>query len=105
MNADPKPTSDPIRIDEQGVVTFRRPLVRPSDRRCMVPVERWCWRSDLSSVAQCGAEGEGGNEMRIFVASLIVLAVLYFYDQGYNNGKLFDGLDSMRRSISHSMFP
>ena len=44
------------------------------------------------------------NEMRIFVASLIVLAALYFWDQGYNNGKLFDGLDSMRRSISHSMF-
>jgi hypothetical protein len=42
--------------------------------------------------------------MRIFVASLIVLAVLYFWDTDYNNGKLLDGLDSMRRAISHSMF-
>jgi hypothetical protein len=44
------------------------------------------------------------NEMRIFVASLIVLAVLYFWDKDYNNSKLLDGLDSMRRAISHSMF-
>jgi hypothetical protein len=42
--------------------------------------------------------------MRIFVASLIVLAVLFFWDKDYNNGKLLDGLDSMRQSISHSMF-
>ena len=45
-----------------------------------------------------------GNEMRVFVALLIVLSVLYFWDQGYNDGKLLDGLDSMRRAISHSMF-
>ncbi len=45
-----------------------------------------------------------GNEMRIVVASLIVLVVLYFWDQNYNNGKLLDGLDSMRRSISHQVF-
>jgi hypothetical protein len=44
------------------------------------------------------------NEMRIFVASLIVLAVLYFWDKDYNNSKLLDGLDSMRRAISHSTF-
>ena len=43
--------------------------------------------------------------MRFFVPALIVLAVLYIWDQSYNNGKLSDGLDSMRRSISHSMFP
>jgi len=42
--------------------------------------------------------------MRIFVASLIVLAVLFFWDKDYNNGKLLDGLDGMRRAISHSMF-
>jgi hypothetical protein len=42
--------------------------------------------------------------MRTFVASLVVLSVLYFWDLNYNNGKLLDGLDSMRRSISHSMF-
>jgi hypothetical protein len=41
--------------------------------------------------------------MRISVASLIVL-VLYFWDKDYNNSKLLDGLDSMRRAISHSMF-
>jgi hypothetical protein len=42
--------------------------------------------------------------MRIFVASLVVLFVLYFWDKGYNNGKLADGIDSMRRDISHHMF-
>jgi hypothetical protein len=39
--------------------------------------------------------------MRILIASLIILAVLYFWDKDYNNGRLLDGLDSMRRSISH----
>jgi hypothetical protein len=29
--------------------------------------------------------------MRIFVASLIVLAAVYFWDKDYNNGKLLDG--------------
>jgi hypothetical protein len=42
--------------------------------------------------------------MRIFVASLIVLSVLYFWDKDYNNGKLLDGLNGMRRAIAHSMF-
>jgi len=42
--------------------------------------------------------------MRLFVASLIVLSVLYFWDKEYNNGRLLDGLDSMRRDISRSMF-
>jgi hypothetical protein len=40
--------------------------------------------------------------MRGFVASLITLAVLYFWDKDYNNGRLLDGLDQMRRSVSHS---
>lgn len=44
-----------------------------------------------------------GSEMRVFVASVIVLLVLYFWDRDYNNGNLVDGLDSMRRAISHSM--
>ena len=42
--------------------------------------------------------------MRVFVASLIVLAVVYFWDTDYNNGRLLDGLDGMWRSISHSVF-
>jgi hypothetical protein len=42
--------------------------------------------------------------MRVFIASLIVLSVLYFWDKEYNNGRLLDGLDGMRRAISHSMF-
>jgi hypothetical protein len=42
--------------------------------------------------------------MRIFVASLIVLSVLYLWDKDYNDGRLFDGLDSMRRAISHNVF-
>jgi hypothetical protein len=41
--------------------------------------------------------------MRIFVAFLIVLSVLYYWDVNYNNGKLSDGLISMERSIVHSM--
>jgi hypothetical protein len=42
--------------------------------------------------------------MRTFVASLIVLSVLYFWDKNYNNGKLLDGLNGMRRDIARSMF-
>jgi hypothetical protein len=42
--------------------------------------------------------------MRTFLASLIILSVLYFWDKNYNNGKLLDGLDGMRRDIAHSMF-
>jgi hypothetical protein len=42
--------------------------------------------------------------MRIFVASLIVLAVLFVWDQQFNNGKLFDGLESMGQSITHGIF-
>ena len=41
--------------------------------------------------------------MRIFVASLIVLLVLYYWDDNYNNGNFLDGLRSMGRSISHNM--
>ncbi|WP_291578016.1 hypothetical protein [Bradyrhizobium sp.] len=42
--------------------------------------------------------------MRMFVASLIVLAVLFFWDQQYYDGKLFSGLESMVQSISHGIF-
>jgi len=42
--------------------------------------------------------------MRMFVASLIVLAVLYFWDKDYNNGKMLDGLNRMRRDVAHSVF-
>ncbi len=42
--------------------------------------------------------------MRIFVAALIVLAVLYFWDADYNNGALSDGLRNLGRSIFHGMF-
>jgi hypothetical protein len=38
------------------------------------------------------------------VASLIVVSVLYFWDKDYNNGKLLDGLNGMRRDIARSMF-
>jgi len=44
------------------------------------------------------------SEMRIFVASIVVLIVLYFWDKDYNNGKLVDGLEGMRRSIAHHVF-
>jgi hypothetical protein len=42
--------------------------------------------------------------MRTFVVSLIVLSVLYFWDKDYNNGKLLDGLNGMRRDIARSVF-
>jgi len=41
--------------------------------------------------------------MRTFVASLIVLSALYFWDKNYNNGKLLDGLNGMRQDIARSM--
>jgi hypothetical protein len=40
--------------------------------------------------------------MRMLVAFLIVLSAAYFWDAAYNHGKLFDGLHSMARSMSHS---
>jgi len=42
--------------------------------------------------------------MRIFVATIVVLTVLYFWDKDYNNGKLVDGLEGMSRSIAHHVF-
>jgi hypothetical protein len=39
----------------------------------------------------------------MFGAFLIVIAVLYFWDAEYNNGKLTDAARSMGRSIVHSM--
>jgi hypothetical protein len=83
VNADPKMIGDLIRIEELRLV-----------RRLI----------GLSSVCSEPSLAPGGNAMRIFVASLIVIAALYFWDKDYNNGRLFDGLDSMRRSVSHSMF-
>jgi hypothetical protein len=37
--------------------------------------------------------------MRTFMASLIVLSVVYFWDKDYNNG-----LEHMGQEISHNMF-
>jgi len=42
--------------------------------------------------------------MRVLIVPLVVLAVLYVWDQNYNNGKLLDGLESMGQSIAHHMF-
>jgi len=41
--------------------------------------------------------------VRIFVALLVVLAVLYFWDVNYNNGTLSDGVIRMERSMLHHM--
>ena len=41
--------------------------------------------------------------MRIFIAILIALAAVYFWDVEYNNGVLTDGLRRMGQSIAHSM--
>lgn len=48
---------------------------------------------------------KGKMRMRVFVASLIAVAVLYFWDKQSNNGKLLDGVESMRQSIFHHMLP
>lgn len=48
---------------------------------------------------------KGKMTMRVFVASLIAVAVLYFWDKQSNNGKLLDGVESMRQSIVHHMLP
>ena len=45
------------------------------------------------------------SEMRILIVSLVVLAVLYFWDKTYHDGKLLDGLERMTRSITRNMFP
>ena len=41
--------------------------------------------------------------MRVFVALLIVLAAVYFWDVEYNHGMLSDGVRAMGRSILHSV--
>jgi len=43
--------------------------------------------------------------MRILIVSLVVLAVLYFWDKTYRHGKLLDGLERMTQSIARNMFP
>jgi hypothetical protein len=39
--------------------------------------------------------------MRIFVALLIALAILYFWDVNYNNGTLSDGVIRLTGSMLH----
>jgi hypothetical protein len=41
--------------------------------------------------------------MRFFMAILVALAVVYFCDAEYNQGKLTDGVQSMGRAMAHSM--
>ncbi len=41
--------------------------------------------------------------MRFFVAFLIAVSCLYFWDDAYNRGQLFDGLRRMGRDVSHNM--
>jgi hypothetical protein len=43
------------------------------------------------------------HSTRIFTAFLICIAITYFWDAEYNNGRLADGARSMGRSIVHSM--
>jgi hypothetical protein len=61
-------------------------------------------KTATSPLADAAVEGwrRRENDMRSFVASLITLAVLFFWDKDYNNGRILDGLDRMRLSISHS---
>ena len=43
--------------------------------------------------------------MRVFVPAVVAVALLYFWDEQFYNGKFLDGLHSMGRAIFHSMFP
>ena len=40
--------------------------------------------------------------MRFLVASSIVVSVLYSWDADYNNGLLWQGLQTMGRSLGHN---
>jgi hypothetical protein len=53
-------------------------------------------------VAVCYRTSKRATEMRFFVAFLIVLTVLYFWDTNSNNGRLTAGVQSMGRQISHN---
>ena len=39
----------------------------------------------------------------MFITFLVALAITYYWDAAYNNGRLADGVVSMGRSISHFM--
>jgi cellobiose-specific phosphotransferase system component IIC len=41
--------------------------------------------------------------MKMFMAILAAIAIAYFWDARYNNGRLADGLVSMGQSMSHYM--
>ena len=41
--------------------------------------------------------------MKMFMAFLVAIAIAYFWDAQYNNGRLADGLVSMGQSMSRSM--
>jgi hypothetical protein len=95
-------------------IAGRQLTLRLSPRFCRDADRHDQQRQDATRYLQCaerlGVSGTNrglkakGNEMRVFVASLIVLSVLYFWDNNYNDGKLLDGLESMRRDIFHNVF-
>jgi hypothetical protein len=63
-----------------------------------------CRGIDRTGEILIGAGAEATeNEMRLLVASLIAVLVIYFWDADYNNGQLRDGLKSMVQSIEHSV--
>lgn len=41
--------------------------------------------------------------MKMFITFLVALAITYYWDAAYNNGRLADGVVSMGQSISHFM--
>lgn len=41
--------------------------------------------------------------MRTFAMILLALVACYFLDAEYNDGKFFDGMQRMGRSMSHSL--
>jgi hypothetical protein len=67
------------------------------------PLEVEAHTNELSAFARpLVAFRHEGNEMRFFLAALITLTVVYFADAEYNQGKLYDGVRSMGRAMSHS---
>ena len=81
-------------------------------RRCALFLERACAlveqlkRSPGAIMPDWGFrsnEPRKGGEMRIFVALLIVLAALCYWDVNCNNGTLSDSVIRMERSMFHHM--
>ena len=87
-------------------MTFHRSLIRSNDRLCRQRIKNIPDKNrDLPAgpMPLLKRSRRREKEMRALMASLIALAILYFWDKEGNDGKLLDGLDRMRRSITQTV--